>query len=44
MTKFTIFLMIITSCYNFGVIAQILEDENCETLQSEIHITKGTVS
>ncbi|KAL2746940.1 partner of bursicon [Vespula maculifrons] len=40
MTKFTIFLLIITSCYNFCVIAQILEDENCETLQSEIHITK----
>ncbi|KAL2725355.1 partner of bursicon [Vespula squamosa] len=40
MTKFTIFLLIITTCYNFCVVAEILEDENCETLQSEIHITK----
>ncbi|KAK2576074.1 hypothetical protein KPH14_007411 [Odynerus spinipes] len=40
MITFTSVLLIITSCYNLCIIAQILEDENCETLQSEIHITK----
>lgn len=32
--------LIFTSC----IIAQITDDENCETLQSEVHITKGTNS
>ncbi|XP_066598729.1 partner of bursicon-like [Prorops nasuta] len=38
-TSLTIFLMVI-SCCTCSIIAQLADDESCETLQSEIHITK----
>lgn len=36
----SIFLILIIFIYSNETIAQVTDDENCETLQSEVHITK----
>ncbi|OAD62601.1 Partner of bursicon, partial [Eufriesea mexicana] len=40
MLIFTIFLVLTTLIYTNGTVAQVTDDESCETLQSEIHVTK----
>ncbi|KOX69833.1 Partner of bursicon, partial [Melipona quadrifasciata] len=37
---FTIFFVLIASIYTNDIVAQVTDDESCETLQSEVHITK----
>ena len=41
---FTIFFVLIASIYTNDIVAQVTDDESCETLQSEVHITKGIIS
>lgn len=41
MLIFTIFFVLTTFICTNSTVAQVTDDESCETLQSEIHITKG---
>lgn len=40
---YSIFLILIIFIYTNETVAQVTDDENCETLQSEVHITKGII-
>lgn len=41
MFMLAIFIVLIASTFHNQTIAQVTDDESCETLQSEVHITKG---
>lgn len=40
---YSIFLILIVFIYTNETVAQVTDDESCETLQSEVHITKGII-
>lgn len=40
---FALFFILTAFIYMNDTVAQVTDDENCETLQSEVHITKGTI-
>lgn len=42
MLKVTMYILAISSILKSGALAQVEAEENCETLQSEIHIAKGS--